>query len=119
MRILVLMLIAICVSVPAFAGVVKQDSIACNDKELLDTLTTLAAAGTPEVLTKTENEYVENKSCVRLSKGTSVEIIDAKRVIAGDPKIRGNQPHRRVSYHLATVKADGTPWVMHLQNIDD
>lgn len=119
MRFIVLTVVAICFSFPAFAGVVNQDSVACSSKDPLDILTVLASAGDSDVLTKAEAEYLEKKECIRMSKGASVEIVDAKRVIAGDPKIRGNQPHRRVSYHIATIRLAGKAMFMHLANIDD
>lgn len=118
MRAIGLALAAITLAYPAFAGVVKESAIACAHKNELDALTVLAANGQMDVLAKTENRLVTEKKCIRLSKGAQVDIVNSKRVFAGEQKITGNAPHHRIAYHMASVTAEGKPWVMHLFIID-
>lgn len=112
--------LAVCLAAAgAHAGEVKAPAMACGSKAPLDRLTMLAASGNGEALARMERRYLETKVCVRLQKGARVEIVDARRVLAGDRKIRRNEPHRRVAYVMATVKANGKTWFMHLQNVRD
>lgn len=103
----------------ASAGQVVQPSIACKNKSKLDALTILAASGQMQRLEDAEEQFLQAKDCIRMARGTEVRIVDAKRVIAGDRKVRSNDGERRVSYHIATVKVDDKTWFTHLRNLKD
>ena len=103
----------------ASAGQVTQPSIACKNKSKLDMLTILAASGQTQRLEDAEEQFLQAKECIRMARGTEVSIVDAKRVMAGDPKARTNAGERRVSYHIAMVKVDDKTWFTHLRNLKD